>query len=137
MLLGVDGFAPPPPRALAAAKLVFYVQESHNEANMEAAAVLLAAPFEAGKPYDFANLGSILGTTIVKRGAGPDAPFDPPLRYEVDVTKAVRAWATGAPPHGLALRILPNRGIDDGWTVRFTPAKDTLPELRVTTYVEK
>jgi hypothetical protein len=46
----------------------------------------------------------------------------------------VRGWARGEPRHGLALRIVPNRGIDDGWNVRFTPAKERPVELQIATY---
>ncbi len=137
MLIGVDGVAVPAARDLASAKLVFEVIESHDKADMQAAAVILTAPFEVGKPYDFENLGATAGTTIVKKGDGPDKRFDTPRRYEIDVTKAVRAWANGAPACGLALRIVPNRGVDDGWTVRFTPNDKKPPELVIATYVEK
>ncbi|HUT35593.1 MAG TPA: hypothetical protein VNE39_19040 [Planctomycetota bacterium] len=136
LLIGVDDVKLPEAKNLASAKLTFYVIEAHDKANMEAAAVLLKAPFEAGKPYDFKGLGDNVGSAIVKQGAGRDKVFDPPLRYEIDVTKAVRTWIGGEKPHGLALRIVPNRGVDDGWTVRFTPSKDKLPELEITTYKE-
>jgi len=134
LLIGVDGVKLPEAKNLAGAKLIFHVVEAHDKANMQAAAVMLNAPFEAGKPFDFQGLGDEAGSTIVKQGGGAGKPFDPPLRYEMDVTKAVRAWIGGAKPHGLALRIVPNRSVDDGWTVRFTPSKDKLPELEITTY---
>jgi len=137
LLIGTDDVKLPEAKNLAGAKLIFHVVEAHDKANMEAAAVLLKEPFEAGKPYDFKNLGDIVGSTIVKQGGGRDKVFDPPLRYEIDVTKAVRTWIGGEKPNGLALRIVPNRGVDDGWTVRFTPSKDKLPELEITTYEEK
>jgi len=73
----------------------------------------------------------------VAKGNGPGDPFVPPRRYEIDVTKQVRRWARGEPAHGLALRIVPNRGVDDGWTVRFTPAKEKPAELAVAVYVEE
>ena len=38
--------------------------------------------------------------------------------------------------HGLAVRIVPNRGVDDGWTVRFTPDQDKPAELEIATYAE-
>jgi hypothetical protein len=124
----------PEVKSLASAKLVLYVEESHNEAPMQVAAVALTAPFEPGKPYDFSQLGDVLGSTIVARGNGPGAPFVPPRRYEIDVTRLVRAWCRGEPFHGLAVRIVPNRGVDDGWTVRFTPAREKPVELEITTY---
>ncbi len=120
---------------LASARLVLYVEEAHEKAPMQVAAVVLDAPFEPGQPYDFAKLGQNVGSTIVQQGTG--GPISPPKRYEIHVTRAVRAWAGGARCHGLAVRIVPNRGVDDGWTVRFTPAKDKPPELEVVTYAEK
>ena len=101
---------------------------------MQAAVVQLDAPFEVGKPFDFTKLGRTAGTTVVAQGGGPDAPFVQPRRYEIDVTRLVRAWATGQPQHGLALRIVPNRGVDDGWTVRFTPDQEKAVELEIATY---
>lgn len=137
MLIGADGLTLPAARELASAKLVFYVAECHDKADMQAAAVALKAPFETGKPYAFTNLGETLGTAIIKKSSGENARFDPPLRYEIDVTKTVRAWAGGEKSNGLALRIVPNRAVDEGWTVRFTPDEKKLPELIVTTYDKK
>ncbi len=136
LLLDFDKTNLPEIKSLASAKLVLYVYEAHDKAPMQVAAVALDAPFTADKPYDFTKLGRIVGTTIVSRGNGPGAPFDPPRRYELDVTRAVRAWARGEPSHGLAVRIIPNRGVDDGWTVRFTPGKEKPAELVVEEYVE-
>ncbi len=127
----------PEARQLAAARLVLYVHEAHDQAPMQVAAVMLQSPFEPGRPYDFANLGQTAGWTIVQRGQGPAAPFVPPRHYEIDVTRAVRAWIGGEQPHGLGVRIVPNRGVDDGWTVRFTPAKEKPVELEIETYLPK
>jgi len=99
---------------------------------MQAAAVSLRAPFELGKPFDFSKLGNRIGWTVVEKGAGPHHPFIPPKRYEIEI----RRWARGEQGHGLAVRIVPNRGIDDGWTVRFTPAKEKPVEFEVATYAD-
>jgi len=120
---------------LASAKLVLYVEEAHDKAPMQVAAVMLDAPFEPGQPYDFAKLGQNVGSTIMDKG--PGGPIAPPRRYEIDVTRAVRAWARGDKCYGLGVRIVPNRGIDDGWTVRFTPARGNPAELEIATYAEK
>jgi hypothetical protein len=125
----------PKPDELASAKLVLYVEEAHEKAPMQVAAVMLDAPFEPEQPYDFAKLGQNVGSTVVQKGVG--GPISPPKRYEIDVTRAVRAWAGGAKCHGLAVRIVPNRGVDDGWTVRFTPAQHKPAELEVATYADK
>jgi hypothetical protein len=124
----------PDPKTLASAKLVVYVNESHNKAPMQAAAVGLDAAFKEGVAFDFSKLGPPVGMTIVAQGNGPGDPFVPPRRYEIDVSRLVRNWARGEPQHGLALRIVPNRAVDDGWTVRFTPAKEKPVELQVNTY---
>jgi hypothetical protein len=134
MLLDFDPARLPGTKDLASARLVLYVHEAHDKAPMQVAAVLLDAPFEPGQPYDFAKLGQTVGTTVVAQGTGE--AFSPPRRYEIDVTRAVRAWAGGAKPHGLAVRIVPNRSVDDGWTVRFTPARDKPAELEIATYAD-
>jgi hypothetical protein len=135
LLLAFEGAKLPEAKELAGARLVLYVEEAHDKAPMQAAAVPLGAPFEPGAAYDFSQLGQPIGSTVVERGSG--STFATPRRYEIDVTKAVRGWANGAPPHGLAVRIVPNRGVDDGWTVRFTPAKDKPAELEIATYAGK
>jgi hypothetical protein len=136
LLLSFDPEKLPDPKAIATAKLVFYVIEAHDKADMQAAAVALKAPFEPGKAYDFANLGTTINVTTVAKGNGPGAPFNPPRRYEIDVTREVIAWARDKKSNGLALRIVPNRAIDDGWTVRFTPAKEKPAELEISTFVD-
>jgi len=134
MLVDFDPAKLPDAERFASAQLALYVHEAHDKAPMQVAAVMLAAPFEPGKSYDFAGLGQVVGTTVVDRGNGPGAPMVPPKRYQIDVTKAVRAWLRGEPRHGLAVRIVPNRSVDDGWTVRFTPAREKPVELEINTY---
>jgi hypothetical protein len=135
MLVAFDADKLPKLDDLASAKLVLYVEEAHEKAPMQVAAVMLDAPFAVDEPYDFAKLGQNVGTTTVQQGTG--APISPPRRYEIDVTRAARAWAGGAKCHGLAVRIVPNRGVDDGWTVRFTPSREKPAELKIATYSEK
>lgn len=127
----------PPARSLARAKLVFYVHEAHDRAPMQVAAVALQAPFEPGAPYDFAGLGRTVGSTVIRSGNGPGAPFVPPRRSEMDVTGLVRRWSRGEKSSGLALRIVPNRSVDDGWTVRFTPDKEKPLELEIVTFTDR
>ena len=135
MLVDFDAGKLPKVDDLASAKLALYVDEAHDKAPMQVAAVVLDAPFEADEPFDFAKLGQSVGSTIVEKGNG--ASFASPRRYEIDVTRAVRAWAGGGKCHGLAVRIVPNRGVDDGWTVRFTPSRDKPAELEIATYAGK
>jgi hypothetical protein len=135
-LVGLDRERLPQPKRIAAAKLILYVHEAHDKAPTEVAATALEAAFEPGQKFDFARLGRSVGSTIVAKGDGPDAPFNPPRRYEIDVTRQVRAWAKGENALGLGVRIVPNRGVDDGWTVRFTPVKEKPAEWEILEYTD-
>ncbi len=131
LLVGGDLGKLPPPRDLASACLVLPVERGHEKAPTKVAAVMLAAPFEAGKPYDFKNLGDPLGTAVV-----PQTPegktFDPPQEVRLDVTRALRRVAAGeAAFHGFAVRVVPDRGVDDGWTVRVDLPRDVKPRLEL------
>jgi len=134
LLAAFDPAKLPASKDFSSAKLVFYVNESHNKAPMQVGVVTLAAPFEPGKPYDFSKLAKMVGTTIVAQGNGPGDPFVPPKRYEIDISEQVRRWIGGERPASVALRIIPNRAVDDGWTVRFTPEKSKPVELEIATF---
>jgi hypothetical protein len=135
LLLDFDAGKLPKREDLASAKLVLYVEDAHDKAPMQVAAQMLDAPFDEDQPYDFAKFGQNVGTTTVAKGTG--ATIWSPRRYEIDVTRAARTWASGRKCYGLAVRIVPNRGVDDGWTVRFTPSWQKPAELEIATYVEK
>jgi hypothetical protein len=127
----LDGL--PPADAIARVRLVAPVVRGYEKAPTRVAAVWLKAPFEAGKPYDFAGLGETLGSDTVP--ASPDADFAPPRLVALDVTAAVRRAATGqAAFHGFAVRTVPDRSVDDGWTVRVDLAPDAPPYLEVETW---
>jgi hypothetical protein len=137
LLVNFDKGKLPSTRQLAAARLIVYVHESHNRAPMQAAATRLAAWFTPGEAFNFSQLGPTVGWTVVQRGHGPGDLFVPPKRYAIDVTRAVRGWPREEPMHGLGLRIQPNRGVDDGWTVRFTPAREKPAELEIDVYTDE
>ena len=60
-------------RRWPSAKLVLYVEEAHDKAPMQVAAVMLDAPFEPEQPYDFAKLGQTRGLDRRRRRARGDA----------------------------------------------------------------
>ncbi len=97
--------------------------------------MVLKAPFKAAQPYDFANLGELLGTTVVP-GLVANAPdWSPPKQVKLDVTRALRAIASGKTKfNGFALRVVPDRGVDDGWTVRIHIPKRPKIRLEIDTY---
>ncbi|HUU09551.1 MAG TPA: hypothetical protein VM431_03320 [Phycisphaerae bacterium] len=130
LLIGGDLKDLPPARDIASANLVLTVVRGHEQAPTKVAAVALSAPFEAGKPYDFKNLGDVLGTAVV-----PPTPqgqdFSPPREFRLDVTRAVKQVAGGKTFHGFAVRTVPDRGVDEGWTVRIDVPRDLVPRLEL------
>jgi len=127
----------PAARDLAEARLVFPVVRAHQKAPTKVGVVVLKAPFKADQPYDFASLGQLLGTTVVPR-LGANAPdWSPPKQIKLDVTRALRAIASGKRRfNGFALRVVPDRGVDDGWTVRIHIPKRPKISLEIDTYTD-
>jgi hypothetical protein len=122
---------------LGAARLVFPAIRAHQEAPTKVGVVVLKAPFEAGQKYDFANLGEVLGTAVVPKLAKDAPDWSPPKEFKVDVTRAVRAIVSGdAKFNGFALRVVPDRGVDEGWTVRINIPKTPKIYLEIDTYVD-
>jgi hypothetical protein len=128
-MLGLAQGRLPEADRIASASIEFEVTDAHDKADMTVGAVTLGAPWQPGQAYPFAQLGAVAGTVVVRRADGP-TPFVPPKVYRLDVTRAVRALARNG-GNGFALRIMPNRAVDDGWTVRFTPRTDGPPVLLI------
>jgi hypothetical protein len=124
----------PAPRDIAGARLCIPVTNSNPNATTQVAAVLLKKPFEEMKPYDFKDFGGGLGTVLVPKQAGPgEAKY-----YRMDVTRGLKQIAAGqAKFHGLAIRTVPNRSIDDGWTVRIDVTKKEPTYIELDVYADK
>ena len=86
-----------------------------------------------GEVYDFAQIGLPIGSTTVKRSTTAEA-FDPAIPYEIDITRGLRRMLRTGEGAGFGIRIVPNRAVDDGWTVRFTPDEGTEPQLVIDVY---
>jgi hypothetical protein len=120
---------------LAAARLVFPAVRAHNKAPTQIGATALQAPFADGQPYDIGKLGDIVGLTTVPKLAEDAADWAPPKEFKIDVTRSLRSIINGdARFHGFALRVVPDRGIDDGWTVRVQLPKQPKVYLEVDIY---
>jgi len=127
VLVGGDLKDLPPPKRIAAARLVFPVLRGHAKAAMKVGVTLLNAPFEPGKPYEFKNLGDVTGTAVVPRQP-TEAAYDPPKTFAVEITRGVKKLAAGeAKFSGFAIRTVPDRGVDEGYIVRF----DMPPKARL------
>jgi hypothetical protein len=127
----------PPLNDLAAARLVFPAVRAHPQAPTKIGAALLRGPSPPGTHYDFSNLGDIVGTVIVPFLAENAADWVPPKEFKIDVTRLIRSMLAGeAAFHGLALRVVPDRSVDDGWTVRVQLPRQPKIYLEVDIYAD-
>jgi len=109
----------PAPRDIASARLLVPVTSGHVNAPGQLGVVLLKEPFENGKAYDFKYLGDPVGLVVIPKQPADVPEYKPAKKFAIDVTRAIKALASGeARFQGFGLRIVPNRSVDDGWTVR-------------------
>lgn len=123
-------------KEIAAARLVVPLTRAHEKAPAKLGVASLRAPFIAGQAFDFAKLGDVLSTTIIPTTSDASAGWNPAKEFRLDLTRHLRALVTGdAKFHGLALRVVPDRGVDDGWTVcvQLPPAPKILLEIEIYT----
>ncbi|MFI5379389.1 MAG: hypothetical protein ACHRHE_08830 [Tepidisphaerales bacterium] len=131
-LIGGEVSGLPALKELAAARLVFPAIRAHEQAATQVGVVNLKAAFDSGAKYDFANFGDVLGTVVVPKLPKDAADWDPPKEFKIDITRYIRSLATGETKfHGFALRVVPDRGIDDGWTVRINLPKQPRVYLEI------
>ncbi len=136
-LIGGELKGLPALKDLSAARLVFPAIRAHSDAPTKVGVVELKAPFEAGQKYDFARLGDVIATVVVPKLAKDAPDWNPPREFKIDVTRLIRSIVSGdAKFNGLALRIVPDRGLDEGWTVRIHLPKQPKVYLELDTYAE-
>ena len=120
---------------LAAARLVFPTVRAHPKAPTRIGAAALNAPFTPGKPFDFGKIGDVLGSEVVPMHAEDASNWDPPKSIKVDVTRSLRGVLAGdGKLNGFALRVVPDRGVDNGWTVRVQLPKQPKIYLELDVY---
>jgi len=134
MLVGGQLSDLPAPRDMAAAHLCIPVTNSNPNATTQVAAVLLKVPFESMKPYDFNNFGAVLGTVNIPKQAEPG----PAKYYKIEITRGLKQIAAGEVKfHGLAIRTVPNRSVDEGWTTRIDITKKEPTYIELEVYTDK
>ncbi len=122
---------------LASARLVFPVIRSHEKAPTKVGAFSWRAPSEASQPDDFGNLGDLLGTVNIPTLADADPNWSPPKEFTIDVTRHLRLLLVDQTKfHGFALRVVPDRNIDEGWTVRVQLPASPKITLEIDTYTD-
>jgi len=126
-----------PSKGLAAARLVVPVSVGYDKTACKLGAVLLQQPVEAGKACDVKTLDEPVGSAIVPKQPSETPTYAPAKAIAIDVTHGLKAVAAGERPfHGFALRIVPDRSTDDGYTVRCTIAPTEQIWLEVDVYAE-
>jgi hypothetical protein len=124
-----------PGKKLVAARLVVPVLHGHSMAGGKLGAVFLTSPIKPGQPCDFKQLGNIAGSTVVPVQPQQAPEYKPAKAFAIDVTRAIKEIASGDGKfNGIALRIVPDRSVDDGYTVRcrIAPREDFYLELDLT-----
>ncbi|HET6429995.1 MAG TPA: hypothetical protein VFJ30_16390 [Phycisphaerae bacterium] len=134
MLVGGELKGLPASKEIAKARLAVPVVRGKDQAATKVCVVTLKAPFEAGKPYDFANLGDVVATfTVPKQGDKGD--YDPPKVFKADLTPYVKQLARGEGRFvGLAIRVQQDRSVDDGYIIRIDMPKAADLPLEVDVY---
>ncbi len=123
----------PGPRDIASARLCVPITNATPQAPTMIGAALLQKPFESMRSYNLKNAGGIVGSAVV-----PKYPKSAETKYyKLDITRAVKQIAAGAPFHGLALQTVPNRSIDDGWTTRIDVAREKRIYVELEVYVKR
>lgn len=124
---------------LAAARLVIPVARGHAQAPTKLGLVALRANPSEKQPFDFSQLGEVLTTGIVPTLADNAPSWSPenPQEVSFDITRYLRARQLQQKAHhGFALRVIPDRNIDDGWTVRVHLPQNPKPRLEIDSYVK-
>lgn len=108
-----------PAKGLAAARLFVPVIQAHNKAPGKLGVVFLKRAVNSGQACDFKGLTDTVGTIILPKQPDDLPEYKPAKLFTIDVTRAVKAVAAGETPfNGLALRMVPDRGTDEGYTIR-------------------
>jgi hypothetical protein len=123
-----------PAKGVAAARLLVPVIAGHSKGAGKLGVVFFKAPFDSGKTFPAAELAELAGTTVIPLQPADMPAYNPAKLFPIDTTRAVRALASGEMKfNGLALRMVPDRGIDDGYTIRcdVSPAEKMILEVDI------
>jgi hypothetical protein len=135
MLVGGEIKGLPDSKEMVKATLDIPIVRGKSNASTKVCVVALKTPFEAGKPYDFANLGDTVGTIVVPKQKGAD--YLPPRIFRVNLTPYVKQLARGeAKFNGFAIRVQQDRNVDEGYLIRVDMPKAAELPLEIETLVK-
>lgn len=122
---------------VAAARLCVPVLSGHPSTAAQIGVAFLAAPPIKGSPVDVNALPEAQGAGLVPKQPGEASGFTPAKIIPVDITRQIRAVAKQqAAFNGLGIRVVPNRAVDDGYTVRCEVSPSDRIVLQVDVYAE-
>ena len=79
---------------------------------------------------------SVVGAQVGESSL-PEPSWNPAREFKFDVTRQLRAIVNGdAKFHGFALRVVPDRSVDDGWTVRVQFPSQPKVYLEIDSYTD-
>lgn len=137
ILVGGDLPALPAAKEIAAARLVVPVTRAHIKAPTKIAVTMPTAAIVKDSPFDFKNIGEIVGTGVIPKQPS-EAEYSPAKTFAVDITRAVKLIAAGDSKfRGFALRVVPDRSVDDGWTTRLDLPREAVMQLELDVYDKK
>jgi hypothetical protein len=126
-----------PAKGIAAARLVLPVLRGHEKGKTKLGVVLLKNPVEPGKPVDLKALESFAGTAVLPLQPAGVVAYEPAKAIPVDVTRGIKAVASGeAKCSGFAVRIAPDRSVDEGYIVRCEISPTEPATLEVDVYAD-
>lgn len=124
-------------KELVSARLVIPVVRAHDKAPTKIGVTSLVMPMAAGQSFDFAQLGDVIGTATVPQQNATDPEWSPPKQIRLDVTRYIRSVISGDSKfRGFGLRVVPDRGVDDGWTVRVGLPSEPRIVLEIESYMD-
>jgi len=126
-----------PGKGVVAARLQVPVVTGHDKAAGRLGAVLMPQPIEPGKACDVKHLPAPVGSAVIPKQPADAPEYKPAKSVAIDVTAGLKAVAAGeAKFNGFALRIVPDRGTDNGYTARCAISPTNRIWLEVDTYTE-
>ena len=119
---------------VSAARLYIPVVNSHRKANVKVGVYPLNVPLKEGMTIDDNMLGKLISSVVVAKQPKPsEAKY-----YALDITKYVKGLAKSkSASNGLGVKVIPNRGVDDGYTVRIDVTKDVKTYIEIDTFIKE
>jgi hypothetical protein len=113
------------------------VTQGHNKAPGKLGVVFLKSAVTSGQACDVKGLTDVAGMILIPKQPNDMPEYKPAKPFTIDITRTVKAVAAGeATFNGLALRMVPDRGTDEGYTVRCDVSPTEKIYLEVDAYVD-